>query len=402
MEHKEKYFSPKVWLTEPRIVCGLMSGTSLDGVDAALVRFSSDSEGKHNFELLGFLCLPYKPEIRERLLKLSGSLILSESWRIVSEISELNFHLSQIYSESVSELCRINNFDIDSIHLIGMHGQTVWHEPQITVDGRFASTLQLGNPAILAVKLNVPVVSDFRSADIALGGQGAPLIPIFDKEFLSDESIRIITLNIGGIANITLLPKSGEDKEIIAFDTGPGNILIDAFVRKHYNMDYDADGKIAENGMLIEKLFEQLKKINYIKMKHPKSTGRDLFNEELINNLLTESKIQNPESEDIIHTLTKFTAWSIAENIRLFRNTNSKIIASGGGVKNQALMKYLSNELPNSTIITSDEIGINSEEKEAIGFAYLAFRNLAGLNGNIPSVTGASRESKLGSLTMPF
>jgi anhydro-N-acetylmuramic acid kinase len=289
------------------------------------------------------------------------------------------------------------------IDLIGMHGQTVWHQPPVrnklsTLNFQLPTTLQLGSAPALCSYLGIPVISDFRAADIAFGGQGAPLVPVFDREFLLENNQNVIALNIGGIANITYLPVKGK---VLAFDTGPGNVLIDGITKKLFFKDFDKSGKFASKGKLSKQLWDFLLRIEFIKIKPPKSTGREIFSGQLIEfieNLISQKRIRK---EDAIFTITKFTAWSIAENIRLFASPSAKIIVSGGGSKNNTLMKLLKSELKESKIIISDNIGINSDAKEAISFAYLAWRNLAGLPGNIKSVTGASKEVTLGSLTLP-
>jgi anhydro-N-acetylmuramic acid kinase len=413
MNENEKYNNKNNWLSKPRLVCGLMSGTSLDGVDAALVRFENVNN-KIQYELIGFITIPYPEDLKKDILEIINNQIS------ISKVSELNTRLSIEYASAIKQLCSYLKIDLNTIDLIGMHGQTVWHNPNQT---EFPSTLQLGSAPKLAIDLNIPVISDFRSADIALGGQGAPLVPVFDRDFLSEANQDVIALNIGGISNITYLP-ADKSKQIIAFDTGPGNVLIDTFCKKIFDVNYDDNGNIAREGKLIESLFNEMKKEEYIFKLPPKSTGRELFNQEYILNLLDKIgvcyyyKKGNSENRNedgfsimlemtdstangIIHTLTKFTAWSIAENIKLFANPKSKIIVSGGGAKNSSLIQYLSEELSDSKIITSDEINLNSDAKEAICFAYLAYLNLAGIAGNIPSVTGATRPAVLGSLTFP-
>lgn len=387
----------KNWFDKPRIICGIMSGTSFDGIDVALCDFFIDENKKHRFELLAFDTLNYPKEIKELLFNITKEKVL------ISDISFINYCLADLHIEAISILCNKANLKKNNIDAIGIHGQTIWHEPNYRKFHKYhiKSSLQLTNSSVISTKLLLPVVSDFRAADLALGGQGAPLVPIFDYEFLRDKHSDIIALNIGGISNITYIPKNQIKENILAFDTGPGNVLIDLFIKKYFNQEYDKDGEIASKGKVFIDLFELLKENKYLDKAPPKSTGRELFNEEFINNIL--SKIHYSESDyyDIITTLTKFTAWSIAYNIKKFANPLSKIIVSGGGLHNTTLFKMLKNELPESVIISSDDINIPSDAKEAICFAYLAYRTLGGLTSNIPSVTGAEREAILGSISIP-
>jgi anhydro-N-acetylmuramic acid kinase len=394
MYTKSKYLSSGKWLSRPRIVCGIMSGTSVDGVDTALAKFYQTEDNKHKMDIMGFHYEPYSKATRNLILDIIAEKIT------ISQVSQLHFILSEIYANAVTALCSKAKLNINKIDLIGMHGQTVWHDPAEDKKTPVRSTLQLGSAPALAAKLNVPVVSDFRAADIALGGQGAPLVTIFDEVFIREEGVDIITLNIGGISNVTFL--SADGKTISAFDTGPGNVLIDIFVKKYFYMDYDKNGKIASNGELIPELFESLKEIEFIRKTPPKSTGREFFNKQMVEEKIESLGIKDFNSEDIIHTITRFTAWSIAENIRLFGNENSKIIVSGGGANNLCLIRYLNRDLPNADFISSSGLGIKTETKEALAFAYLAYRNIGGLPGNVPMATGASRPAILGSITYPL
>jgi anhydro-N-acetylmuramic acid kinase len=385
------------WLSKPRVVCGIMTGTSLDGIDTAIAEFFIDRAGRHHFNLLAYNTTDFPSEIKEFIIK-----IIYEK-NSIADISGLNFLLSQIYATSVMDLCKSKNIKLSEIDAIGMHGQTVWHEPKGKDFSNYQtnSTLQLGSVSALANLLGITVVGDFRSADIAVGGSGAPLVPVFDYEFLRDETQDTICLNIGGIANITLLPAGCNYNEIIAIDTGPGNVLIDNFMQFFYNLDYDKNGETARKGKIIEKLSFELMSEPFIKAHPPKSTGRELFNKAYIFSLLYKLNLSNVTPENLIRTLTQFTVLSIAENIKQFGNPSSKIITSGGGCNNKYLMELLSSELPKSNIITTDALGIPSDAKEAICFAYLGWRTLGGMYSNIPSVTGAKRPAILGTIAFP-
>jgi len=378
------------WLREPRILCGLMTGTSLDGIDVAICSFSN-ADGKHFFKLIAFNTYPFPNQIKTILKD-----IISKK-RFIDDISFIHFALSKIYADAIIDLCEKSPLELKDINAIGMHGQTVWHQPNPKEIDRLkiSSTFQLGSGSYLAKLLDVPVVYDFRSADISLGGQGAPLVPIFDYNFLRIENENIVGLNIGGISNITYLPKSCKTSDVIAFDTGPGNVWIDLIANEFFNLNFDEDGKIARHGKINIPLLNKLKNIAFINQEPPKSTGRELFNRETLFNL-----ISNEQKNDILATFTYFTAWSIAENIKMFLKSVDVVILSGGGANNLYLIELLKKELTEVVFKTSDEFGVNSDAKEAICFAYLAYRTLAGLPGNICSVTGASKETILGAIAI--
>lgn len=381
------------WFAAPRILCGLMSGTSLDGIDVAIAEFTTDAQGVH-FKVITHQTIPYSDEIRSEIVRCIEKKIT------ISDVSFLTVALAEYHAHAVRTACASCSIPPEQLDGIGFHGQTVWHAPKPSkkLGTLLGNTLQLSSGQTLAALLNTTVVSDFRSADIALGGQGAPLVPMFDEAFLRDSSRNVIALNIGGIANITLLPAS-KSEPIRAFDTGPGNVLIDASTKMFFGKNYDANGAIAEAGRTIRPMIAQLKEHKFISQKPPKSTGREVFNASWLDKRLRTTFQPSIPSEDVVRTITEFTAWSIAENIRLFADPSSKIIASGGGIHNKTLMQLLRDELPAAEICTTNDIGIDSDAKEALCFAYLAYRTLGGLPGNIPSVTGASREAILGAIS---
>ena len=381
------------WFSVPRMLCGLMSGTSLDGIDVAIAEFRTDEQGVQ-FTTKTHQTIPYSDEIRTEILRCIEKKIN------VSDISFLTVALAEFHAHAVRTACDSCSLTPQQLDGIGFHGQTVWHAPKPTnkLKTKLGNTFQLSSGQTLAALLGTTVVSDFRSADVALGGQGAPLVPIFDAAFLRDSTRNVIALNIGGIANITLLPASVSEP-IQAFDTGPGNVLIDASTKMFFGKNYDAHGAIADAGRSIRPMLAQLKEHKFISQKPPKSTGREVFNASWLDKRIRTTFQPSIPSEDVVRTITEFTAWSIAENIRLFADSSSKIIASGGGIHNRTLMQMLQNELPTAEICTTNDIGIDSDAKEALCFAFLAYRTLGGLPGNIPSVTGASREAILGSIS---
>ena len=385
------FLAPKEWLSEPRIVAGVMTGTSLDAIDTAIVEFTQEPGDQHRLKIIATNSIPYDFSLKHDIL----NIISGET--TIRKVTRIHYQLSEIYAKAIKQLCEENN--IEHLDAVGIHGQTVWHEPGTDASARV--TYQLGGISALAQFLQTTVVGNFREADTALGGQGAPLIPIFDYEFLGTENDNIIAVNIGGMANITLLPANIPLDKVKAFDVGPGNVLIDAAMHVLYNKPYDENGKMAEKGEIIPKLLEFLQDNEFIYAEPPKSTGREMFGTHLIHKIL-DDYAQQHLARDIIHTLSYFTAWCITHNVKLFGKVNSEIIVSGGGSHNRFILDKIQEELPEATIRISDEIGIPADTKEAISFAYLAYRTLGGLPGNIPSVTGASKPAILGQIARTY
>jgi len=389
------YLNTKKWISQPRTILGLMTGTSLDGIDLALVKIWIDSSGEHKLQLLakGEYSLPndYAEYILEKL----------ENGSNFGEISALHFSISEIYSRAINDFIKDKSLNKSDIDAVAIHGQTLWHEPngRILFGKKTSSTLQLGSGSALSKLINLPVVSAFRDGDLALGGSGAPLVPIFDYNFISDKNRDRIALNIGGMSNLTFLKAGGQEQDVLAFDTGVGNVLIDMACSKFFNKKYDSGGQVANSGKLNNDLFNYLKKDNFIIQKPPKSTGREYYDRKYFNDILNKSKFFNINKIDLITTLTHFTAYSISENIIIFLRENVDIFVSGGGAKNKFLMEVLKKYLPNSEIQNSSEIGIDPDFKEAICFTYLGWRTLGGLYGNLPSVSGADQKAILGTIS---
>lgn len=379
------------WLSSPRRVIGMMSGTSLDGIDICLAEFNCNEHGKHGFKVLEKAIYPMDQSLKESLIHLMQDTISLE------EVSHAQQRITNIHAESVLRFLNEKSIDVSTCDLLSVHGQTVWHSPpkSNTVIGH---TLQLLSIPALASLTGIRTIGDFRTADIALGGQGAPLVPIFDEEFLYSEKIDTIAVNIGGMANITFIPKNRE-MNLLAFDTGPGNVLIDLAMRKFFGKQYDEGGVFAKEGRVLDRLWKNLCVIDFINEAPPKSTGRELFNKALLDSLLEVSFVNTFPGEDIVRTLTDFTAWSIAENIRSFANQESRIFVTGGGANNNTLMMRLKQELPSATFLSTEDLGFDQDSKEALCFAYLGWRSLGGLSGNVPSVTGASNSVVLGSVS---
>ncbi len=355
-------------------VAGIMSGTSLDGIDVAIVELRG-----RRIETIGFETSPYPAPIRERILTCAET-------GGAREISRLNFELGGLYAKAVMRA--IGRFG--AVELIGCHGQTVYHE-----GGRH--TLQLGEAAVIAERAGVPVVSNFRARDIAAGGQGAPLVPYLDYLLFRHPARTRIALNIGGIANITVIPPSALPGQIVAFDTGPGNMVIDALAAEFSGgkLRCDRDGKIAAAGKPNVSLLNSLLKDAYYRQRPPKTAGREQYGTEFVARL----KRSNLPMRDIISTATVLTARTIAYAVREYQTPKTEVIVSGGGVQNPQIMAHLAGYLPELAISTSTEHGVEAGAKEAIAFAVLAHATWKRRPSNIASATGASHAAVLGNIT---
>jgi anhydro-N-acetylmuramic acid kinase len=348
-----------------------MSGTSLDGIDVAIV----DIAGK-KIRTVAHSTTPYSSATRARILATAH---VAPTVPAVGAISRLNFELGELYAKAVSTTCRRFKIPLESIDLIGCHGQTIYHE-----GGK--NTLQIGEAAVIAERLRIPVVSDFRTRDIAAGGQGAPLVPFADSLLFSSTKRNRVALNIGGLANITVLSTG------VAFDTGPGNMVIDQLVTPK---PFDCDGAIAARGRVHRPLLDSLLRDPYFKMKPPKSAGREQYGEPFVAQLIAA----NLPIEDLVATATALTAATIAIGITRFAPGTEELIASGGGTHNPQIMAQIAAFLPDCRITTTAEFGIDPDAKEAIAFAILAHRTWKHRTGNLPSATGARRAVILGKVT---
>ena len=372
-----------------------MSGTSLDGIDAALVEIFGAGR-QTRIALRHFITLPFDSSVQQELLRIaSGSPVPSKL------VSHLNFLIGTLYAETIFKLCEEAHVKISQIDLIGSHGQTVFHqsEPDPFCGRTLASTLQIGEASIIAEQTGVTTICDFRPRDMAAGGKGAPLIPYVDYLLFRHRRHGRILLNIGGIANVTVLPAAAPLEKITAFDTGPGNMVIDGLVRRmtHNEMAFDRDGEMARSGKIIVTLLEKLIRHPYFSLPPPKTAGREQFGMGFLEELLG---IGNHFcSEDLICTATELTVKTIAKAVDPFISQESSIcqlIVSGGGTRNSYLMQRLKSVLPQLTVLSSDELGIPSHAKEAIGFAILANETLHFNPGNVPSATGARHLVLLG------
>jgi anhydro-N-acetylmuramic acid kinase len=365
------------------LAVGLMSGTSIDGIDAALVSIQEPSKGSLKIRLLNWSIDPFPKGMRER--------ILAED-----DFCRLNFELGELFAKSVIRLCRKARVPLSKISVIGSHGQTIGHL------GR-EGTLQIGEPSVIAERTGITTVADFRPRDIAAGGFGAPLAPYFHYLFFGSSRETRIVQNIGGIGNLTFLPKKGGLAKVIGFDTGPGNMVIDGILRETTNnkVHYDHGGKIAARGIVSLKLLKELLSHPFISKKPPKTAGREEFGRPYVKSLLRRAWKLGLRQEDVIATATALTATSIAENYRRFlfpRELPEEIIFGGGGIHNKALMAMIRAEIPGVRLKTFDDHGLPADAAEAVCFAVLAYQTLRGRPTNIPSVTGARHPAVLGKI----
>jgi anhydro-N-acetylmuramic acid kinase len=377
-----------------------MSGTSADGIDVALVQIEKKN-GHSRLNLIAHHHVPYSKKIRQAILA-SMNAVLS-----VADLSRLNFLLGELYADAVSGAHRHSGVQCE---LVGCHGQTLYHQG---VTKRFlghdiACTLQIGDGAVLASRLGVPVVSDFRPADMAVGGKGAPLVPYLDYILFRHESFGRIVQNIGGIANLTAIPAAANSNNIIAFDTGPGNMVIDAVAQALFSRPLDRDGKLAARGRVIDSAIKPVLRDRFFRLAPPKTAGREQFGREFVTKFLR--LCGRNDKYDVVATATALTARSIGNAVRRFVLPLEKsgrasgfreLIASGGGTKNATLMRMITEDLSELKIRirTTDDLGLPSEAKEAVAFALLAYQTWHRLPSNVLSATGARRPAILGKIS---
>jgi anhydro-N-acetylmuramic acid kinase len=381
-------------------VLGMMSGTSADGIDLALVRISgappdisAQFEAHHH--------VSFRPFVRETVLRLANG-----GPTTTAEISELDFILGEELARAALAASKKWRIPMREISLIGSHGQTVFHlgaAARFQGKVRSPSTLQIGEINVIAERTGVTTVGDFRPADMAAGGQGAPLVPFVDYLLYRDAKEGRAALNIGGIANVTVIPGGAKPKDIFAFDTGPGNMVIDALIEQmtHGRAAYDRDARIALSGRTIQELLLRLMREPYLRKKPPKSAGREQFGQSYARTLLAWGHRHHAGPADIVRTATVFTALSIADAFRrliLPRAEVDELIVTGGGAKNPLIMAQLAAALPGIEIISPARFGVPSEAKEAFAFAALAYETYHGRPSNVPSATGARHPVVLGKI----
>jgi anhydro-N-acetylmuramic acid kinase len=386
--------------TKSMLVLGLMSGTSADGIDVALAGISGAPPRLHA-KLLGHTSSQFPSPLRKEILRVAEQHAIT-----AGELSQLNFRLGDIFAEAALAACRKFRVSPKRIALIGSHGQTIFHQgnPVPYLGRATASTLQIGEPSVIAARTGITTVGDFRPADIALGGQGAPLVPYADYLLYRHENLGRVSLNLGGIANITVIPAAAKPEQIFAFDTGPANMLIDALV-SHFTRGrqrFDKDAGIAQTGRSIPPLLDELMRDPYLKLAPPKSTGREYYGSAYLKKVLALGKRHRAKPADLIRTATIFTALSVVDALNRFVLPKTKIrqlIVSGGGAKNPLLLVQLSAALNGTEILSSSSFGIPEDAKEAFAFALLAYETFHRRASNLPSATGAHAPAILGKIS---
>ena len=379
-------------------VIGLMSGTSVDGVDAALVEIQGHGL-ETQVELLAFHSHTFEAEVRDRIF----DLFQPETSR-VDEICQMNFLIGEVFAEAALAIMREAGLEVKEMDLIGSHGQTVYHLPPQPDAPYVPSTLQLGEPAVIAYRTGIPTVGNFRVADLAAGGQGAPLVPYVDFLLFRGTDRTVALQNIGGISNVTLIPAGAAESDVLASDTGPGNMIIDSVMEILTDGEekYDNAGQFAAQGKVCELLLGEWLKHPFISAPPPKTTGREAFGRQFAHQALERARGQNLGHADLVATLTAFTAQTIVDYYRRFlfpHHSVDQIYISGGGSHNLTLMGHLKRLFQPIPLLPIDSIGFSSDAKEAIAFAVLANEAIHGNPTNLPQVTGASQPMVLGTFS---
>jgi anhydro-N-acetylmuramic acid kinase len=399
------------------IVAGVMSGTSADGINVALVRFTADTgrarrlpphkSRQADFTLLAHEEYPFPAPVRRAILEMMNAELAR-----AADLARLNFLLGELYAEAVAKTARKHRVKLD---LVGCHGQTLYHQgmAQRFLGRKLAVTWQTGEGAVIAARLGVPVVSDFRPADMAAGGKGAPLVPFLDYFLYRDQDVARIAQNIGGIANLTEIPAGASLREVIAFDTGPGNMVIDAVMEEFFGKRFDRDGRVAASGRVLNSVVAKLVRATFFRQKPPRTAGREEFGREYVGRFLQTCR--GATKPDVVATATALTARSIADAVERFvlprlvvprtaarrKQAGHQMIVSGGGAKNPTLIAMLRDAVTPLGIKLhfSDEFGLPAEAKEAVAFALLGHETWHRRPSNVPSATGAKRAAILGKIS---
>jgi anhydro-N-acetylmuramic acid kinase len=378
------------------IVAGVMSGTSADGMDVAMVRVLGRGLNLR-FELLGHEHFDYPAKVQAAVLRAMNATSTS-----VAELSRLNFLLGELYAEAVKKAQRSTG--TDKLELVGCHGQTIYHQGDSRpyLGKGIACTWQTGEGAVVAARLGVPVVSDFRPADMAAGGMGAPLVPFLDYVVFRHRSRGRIVQNLGGIANLSAIPAGAKPEQVMAFDSGPGNMVMDQLMQMLFQRGYDRDGQVAASGKIIQPVLEEMLRNPFFKRKPPKTAGREEFGREFARNFL--KRCGRAAKPDVIATATALTAASIARAMKSFVLTQEgyrDYVISGGGARNKTLVAMLEKECAavGLTLKHSDDFGVPAQAKEAIAFALLAYQSWYRQPSNVPAATGAKRAAVLGKIS---
>lgn len=387
-----------------RRVVGLMSGTSVDGIDAALVEIGGTDEAPE-VRLVAFEDRPWPEEVRRQIFPL-----FRPETATVDKIGYMNFLMGEIYAQSVSSVVEKAGLTLADIDLIGSHGQTIWHAPEVCGKDGFPVrfTVQIGEGSVIAARTGVPTVSDFRVADMAVGGQGAPLVPFSEYLLYRRPGETILLQNIGGIGNMTVLPGDEGPEAVYAFDTGPGNMIIDAVVSALTGgaKTYDAGGAMAAEGRVDEALLAMLQQDPYYDMPLPKTTGRELFGVQYVGKILDYQRAHGLSDADVLATVTDLTAWSIADGYARYvlpRRQAAELVVGGGGSYNATLLGFLRTRFApyGVQVRTQEDLGWSSDAKEAVAFAIMADCCVREKPNVLPSVTGAKAAAIMGKISLP-
>ena len=383
-----------------KFVLGMMSGTSADGIDVALARISG-SPPNLNAKLLGHSSVKFPEALRKEILRVAEQQPIS-----AGELSQLNFRFGELFADAALAACRKFRVSPKRISLIGSHGQTIFHQGRAIpfFGSPTASTLQIGEASVIAARTGITTVGDFRPADITLGGQGAPLVPYADYLLYRHAKLGRVSLNLGGIANITVLPRGCKPQQVLAFDTGPANMLIDALV-SHFTrgrVRFDKNAQLAEQGRGNPALLDELLRDPYLKVPPPKSTGREYYGHAYVKRILALGRRHRAKPNDLIRAATIFTALSVVDALNRFVLPKTKVqqlIVSGGGARNPLILAQLSAALPDIEVLPSSRLGIPEDAKEAFAFALLAYETFHQRPSNLPSATGARGPAILGKIS---
>jgi anhydro-N-acetylmuramic acid kinase len=396
-------------MTKSMVVAGVMSGTSADGVDVAVCRISPAraKNGTPAIKLLGHVGVPYPKVVRAAVLGAMDANAIS-----VADLARLSWRLGEVYADAIEKAQETMGLKAE---LVGCHGQTVYHQgaAEKYLGKELRTTWQMGEAAVIAERLRVPVVSDFRPADVAAEGQGAPLVPMLDYIMFRSVKVNRVLLNLGGIANLTAIPAAALIGKVMAFDTGPGNMVIDGCMRRLYEREYDRGGSVAKTGRVLQAVVDEILKDKYFSAPPPKSCGREQFGDVFVSQFIARCRQaggQEDRDEDIVATATALTAASVFDAYQRFvsphlasaaSSTPVELVVAGGGVNNDALMSMLRNSLEplKVKVRLMEELGVPAEAKEALAFALLAWLSWHGLPGNVPTATGASRPAILGKIS---
>jgi anhydro-N-acetylmuramic acid kinase len=385
---------------KPMLVLGLMSGTSADGIDVALAGISGKSPHLAA-KLLGHTSFKFPPAVQKEILH------VAEGGGVTAgDLSQLNFRLGELFADAALAACRRFKISPRRVSLIGSHGQTVFHQgrPVAYLGHPTASTFQIAEASIIAARTGITTVGDFRPADIALGGQGAPLVPYADYLLYRDKKLGRVSLNLGGIANITVIPAAARPEQVLAFDTGPANMLIDGLVA-HFTrgrLRFDENARLASRGRSLPGLVDELMSDSYLRLAPPKTTGREYYGRAYVEKVLALGRRHRAKSADLIRAATIFTALSVVDALNRFVLRKTKIhqlIVSGGGARNPLIMAQLAAALPGVDALPSSDLGIPVDAKEAFAFALLAYETFHQHPGNLPSATGARGPAILGNIS---